>query len=108
MSAEFTSETRAVIAARSASLCEICGGARAFDTHHRRPRGMGSTRRADSRTAAAGLHLCRDCHRLAESHRRLAVLLGWLVPQGFDPATQPVLIRGEWVRLGADGSVEAA
>jgi 5-methylcytosine-specific restriction protein A len=108
MSAEFTAETRQTIEARSSSVCEICGAARAWDTHHRRPRGMGSTRRADSCSAAAGLHLCRPCHNLAESHRNLASLLGWLVPQTKDPAAQPVLRRGEWVRLLPDGTVEAA
>ena len=105
MSAEFTPATKAAAAERSAGLCEVCGSARAFDYHHRRPRGMGSTKRADTASLAACLHICRHCHTLIESHRNLATLLGWLVPSTFDPASQPVLRRGEWVRLTEDGGI---
>lgn len=99
MSAEFSIAVRAVVADRSNGLCEVCGSARPQEHHHRRGRGMGGTRRADSATASADLHACRDCHRLIESHRNLALLLGWAVPQTLSPASTPVLYRGEWVVL---------
>lgn len=108
MTAEFTSDVRELVAARSGSLCEVCGAARAWDAHHRRPRGAGSTKRADSAAPSACLFLCRMCHNLVESHRNLAALLGWLVPQSMSPAAQPVLIRGEWKRLTDEGTYEAA
>lgn len=106
MTAEFSAETKAAVDVRSDGCCEICGAARAVEKHHRRPRGMGGTKRTDSSSAAACLHVCGGCHRMAESNRNLATLLGWLVPSTFDPANQPVLYRGEWARLGEDGSVE--
>lgn len=106
MTAEFSAETKAAVDVRSDGCCEICGAARAVEKHHRRPRGAGSTRRLETASAANCLHTCRECHRLAESNRNLAMLLGWLVPSTFDPASQPVLYRGEWARLGEDGSVE--
>lgn len=106
MTAEFTAETRALVAGRSGGLCETCSAAKAWDYHHRRPRGMGGTRRSDSASPTACLHVCRDCHNLLESRRNLATLFGWLVPSKFNPATQPVLYRGEWAVLGEDGSVE--
>ena len=106
MSAEFTSDTHEMLRERSGNLCEVCGSCRAWDAHHRRPRQAGGTKRQASAAITNALHVCRDCHNLLESRRSLATLLGWLVPSTFDPATQPVLYRGEWARLGEDGSVE--
>lgn len=96
------------IEGRSGGICEICGLDRVHEHHHRRPRGAGGTRRGDTNTASNGLGLCRDCHRFTESYRRLATLLGWLVPQSCDPATYPVIYRGEKVLLADDGRIEAA
>lgn len=105
MSAEFTPEVRAIIEGRSGNICEVCGSARAWDSHHRRPRMAGGTRRADVGTAANALHTCRMCHNLIESHRNLARLLGWLVPSSLSPEACPVVYRGEWVHLDAGGSI---
>lgn len=105
MSAEFTPKVHAILTERSNGVCEVCDAARAWDAHHRRPRGMGGTRRADSATPAAGLHVCRACHNLLESHRDLAKLLGWLVPSTGSPAATPVLRRGQWVLLDDDGGI---
>jgi hypothetical protein len=54
------------------------------------------------------LGVCRLDHNFIEARRRFAMMLGWLVPEGHDPELQPVLYRGEWKRLLADGTVEAA
>ena len=106
MTAEFSPEVVAQLGHRSGGLCEVCGSARAIDKHHRRARQAGGTRRAESAAITNALHVCRECHNLLESRRNLATLLGWLVPSTFDPATQPVLYRGEWSRLTEDGDVE--
>ena len=107
MSGEFSVAVRALGADRSKGLCEVCGSAKPQEHHHRRGRGMGSTRRVDAATASADLHTCRECHRLIESHRNLAMLLGWAVPQRLSPLSTPVLYRGTWLSLLDDGSTEA-
>lgn len=107
MTAEFTAETSALITARSGGVCEMCGEDPAVQKHHRRARGMGGTRRPQSASPANALDLCRDCHHFTEVYRRLARLLGWLVPQHADPAVVPVVYRGERVLLTDDGGIEA-
>lgn len=98
----FSAEVRDYITCRAGDVCEVCDSAPIAEIHHRRPRGNGGTRRADTNQAANGLGLCRDCHRLIESYRTVAKLLGWLVPQGASPADVPVMYRGEWKVLTAD------
>lgn len=104
----FPPEVHAAIDERSGGWCEVCGANRVEEHHHRRPRAAGGTRRADTNTAANGLGLCRSCHRLIESHRTIAVMLGWLVPQHADPESMPVLYRGVFSRLNTDGTLETA
>jgi hypothetical protein len=106
MSGEFTPQAHAALDTRSMGLCEVCGGGTVTEHHHRRPRGSGGTKRPETSTASNGLAVCHDCHRLIESHRALALLLGWLVPQMGDPAQSPVLRRGVWVLLADDGAIQ--
>jgi hypothetical protein len=103
---------QALVLTRSAGKCEIrspqCLVARhgyrvamlpehERSLHHRRPRGMGGTRRADTHTAANLLLVCGSgvtgCHAYAESHRELAYERGWLVRQGDDPARTPLVLH---------------
>lgn len=104
----FPPAVHAQIDERSGGICEVCGGAPVHEHHHRRPRGSGGSRRADTNTAANALGLCRDCHRLVESYRALAKVLGWLVPQGAAPDTYAVIYRGERMLLTDDGGLVAA
>lgn len=83
---------------RSGGNCERCGGF-GEQIHHRRPRGMGGTRREDANGLPALVHLCRLCHEFIESNREWAHENGWLVRQWADPAYQPVKIQGSWVQL---------
>lgn len=92
-------EVMAVCQGRAASLWQL---------HHRRPRGMGSSRRPETNQAANGLHVCADDHRYIESHRELALRNGWLVRQNQTPADVPVLYRHRWCLLSDDGSVVEA
>lgn len=107
MSAEFSPSVLTVVHNRSEWMCEVCGMTRAKEHHHRRPRGQGSTKRLDSSTASACLHLCRDCHRMAESYRYVALTCGWLVPQNDSPLSTPVVYRGRHVLLDDLGNVVA-
>lgn len=101
----FADAVRGIIAARSGGVCEVCGAAPAVEMHHRRARGIGGSKRPDTSLVSNGLHVCGQDHRLIESRRGLALLLGWLVPSGFDPQTSPCLRRGEWVFLELDGGL---
>ena len=83
---------------RSEGCCERCGG-QGEQIHHRRPRGMGGTRREDTNGLAAIVHLCANCHAYIESNREWAYGHGWLVRQWADPAYQPVRMQGSWIRL---------
>lgn len=105
MSAEFPLSVLDTVHGRSGWVCEMCGKSEAADHHHRRPRGQGSTKRLDSSTASACLHVCRPCHRLAEAERNLATTCGWLVPQNESPVSAPVVYRGVRVRLSDDGGI---
>jgi len=77
---------------RAGYRCERCGDADGpFEVHHRRPRGMGGSRREDTNSPANLLLLCTRCHLWTESNRATALERGYLVPQGQDPATVPVI-----------------
>lgn len=81
--------------------------------HHRRPRGMGGSRRVDTHTAAAVVLTCGHgtigCHFYAERHREWAFARGLLVPQrtdgeATDPAEVPITLHsGRRVRLDPYG-----
>lgn len=95
---------------RAGYSCEICteqvGDRRGVDhhIHHRRPRGAGGSRRADTNLPSNLLLLCPPCHREVESHRGPAQSMGWLVVQSVDPATIAVLVqRDRWAYLTDDG-----
>lgn len=64
---------------------------------------MGGTRRADSNSPAALLHLCLDCHGLIESRREWALSNGLLIRQTADPARIAVRLGGRKVLLDNTG-----
>jgi hypothetical protein len=105
MAGEFTAEVRDIVVNRSGGMCEVCGDP-AWDLHHRHPRKFGSTKRAWIGYASNCLAVCRMDHNLIEARRSLSYLLGWLVREGHDPSTVPVVYRGARVWLGVDGSVK--
>jgi 5-methylcytosine-specific restriction enzyme A len=104
----FTTEVRDLIRDRAAGNCERCGDLNnvrdhGAQVHHRRPRGMGGTKRDSTNGPSNGLHLCGMCHRVVENNREISLNLGQLVRQQQDPKTVPVLYRGQWVLLDDDG-----
>ncbi len=106
-----TTVVHALLRERSVGRCEMCGGP-ATNTHHRRPRGMGGSKDPATNTPANLVRVCGSgstgCHGWIESNREAARDCGYLVGQGHDPATVPVLLMTsgglfEWVLLDADG-----
>ena len=68
---------------------------------------MGGTTDPSTNSPGNLVYLCSSCHEHIESHRETARVDGWLVRQGHDPSTIPVLYRGSWRLLEADGSLGA-
>lgn len=104
----FPPAVRDIVVNRSMESCEICGAGRVAEIHHRRPRGSGGSRDPETNRASNALGLCRDCHRMCESYRRVAELMGWLVSQRNRPSAEPVMYRGLRSFLHDDGSVTPA
>lgn len=94
---------RRLVKARSGGTCEgRCLNTPATDWHHRMPRSVGGLWEAVN-----GMHLCRECHSWVTDHPVDGADLGWHLWSTNDPATVPVLRRGEWVLLDADGGWES-
>ena len=100
----FQPDVQAAIMARGYNHCELM----VSDTcrlipdtiHHRRPRGMGGTRRAETNCADNGLLTCYVCHDAVERRREWAIENGFLVSQFRDPADVPVWWRCAYSRDG--------
>jgi len=90
----FSRNARNSMMVRSKGGCELCFFGRVEQFHHRRPRGMGSTRRPETNLPSNGLAICEPCHRMVESNRAQALASGWLVPQRVDPMSVPILRHG--------------
>lgn len=96
---------RKLVRARSGGVCEIymCGGAPGSEWSHRKRRSQGGPWEAVN-----GLLACHQCHldiTLYESQVR-AEDRGWVVKMTGDPASIPVLRRGDWVLLDDTGGWE--
>lgn len=105
----FSKVVRDLVAERSGGVCEllipvVCTGM-AQVMHHRRPRGIGGTRRVDTNEPSSALHICDACHRHLEvSERGVARRNGWLVSQHASPVNVPVLYRSRvWLLLTNEG-----
>lgn len=106
----FPPTVRQLIVERSSGRCEVMAAGCTFTAtaiHHRRPRGMGGSRRPDTNLASNGLATCDSCHRYIESLRDESHSRGWLVMQNQSPAAIPAVHRGQWALLLDDGSVQS-
>lgn len=94
------------------SLCEICGQRPGTNMHHRQPRQRGGCKLPYINQPTNLMWLCGwgnsidGCHRDVELNRSYAKSVFWLVPRPLKPAELPVLRRGSFVWLYADGSFE--
>lgn len=80
----------------------------AFSVHHRRPRRMGGTKRADANAAQNLLILCGSgvtgCHGWVESNRTEAYSRGYLLYDRDNPAEHPFKDgEGRWWLLDEEG-----
>jgi hypothetical protein len=101
----FSAAVRTTIRQRADNYCEICGRKPGVEVHHRRSRNMGSTKRPETNEPANGLLTCREDHRLIEANPTLAEVMGWVVPQHADPASEMVIYRGRAVLLDNLGNL---
>lgn len=88
--------------------CRTSIEGRPYSIHHRRPRGMGGSKRPDTDRPQNLLVLCGSgvtgCHGWIESNRAWAVEHGLIVRQGDDPMVRAVAdSAGEWWWLDALG-----
>jgi 5-methylcytosine-specific restriction endonuclease McrA len=103
----FSDKTREAVYERAAGRCERCGGTGSvWHFHHRRPRGMGGTSRADSGNTANALLLHPSCHEWVERNRAAAYDMGYLVDQQSDPCGTRVKLWDGWVILTDTGTYQ--
>ena len=109
MTAAFSADTKTIVIERAKGRCDKCGAAITSGAHwhHRRARGMGSTKRPESSSPANCLLLHPACHDYVEKHRTESIDNGWLVRQQDDPRLMPVLLQGVWCLLFDDGTVRS-
>lgn len=105
----FSPRVRQVIKERAGTegefvRCESCGQwDRRIQLHHRRARGMGSSRRAGTNDASNAAACCGACHYSIEQFRTEAIKSGWLVPQHRSPNEVPIRMGEQWFLLADDG-----
>ena len=105
---KFTNNVKKAVLERSKGRCEICGiVCLSGQYHHRRPRGMGGSKRAETGGAANAVLLHPWCHERVERNRQDASERGWLVPQSLDPREIPFKRHDGWFLLGDDGTLTA-
>lgn len=106
----FSAKVRATVLARDQWRCAWCGDGLdgTSELHHRRPRGMGSSRLPWVNLAGNGVYLHARCHTVVESQRAGAIEDGFLVSMNGVAVSSEVPIRhavhGRCL-LGDDGSV---
>ena len=101
----FPPEVKDIVAQRANNCCERCFFATGDETwHHRRPRGAGGSKAADTNVASNAVYVCAACHRDIEMQRTNSLHYGWLVRQGKCPAEAPIWMNWRWVYLNDDGT----
>lgn len=93
-----------LVTGRSGGHCECMSSGCtlvAEHTHHRRPKGLGGTRRPESQYASNALAVCARCHLRIHAMPTWARDNGFLVRQSDDPAAVPV-----WWRCAGHGQTK--
>jgi hypothetical protein len=109
----FSPRVRRLLWRRFAGRCAVCGGdlpAKGWTAQHRRARGIGGSTDPVAAGPANGLAVHElPCHRAIEDKPATALVMGWRVPQGVDPAARPLCLwDGTWVLLTNDGTTVPA
>lgn len=82
--------------------CERCARWTVLTLHHRVKRGQGGAWAADNCVLVCGDGV-RGCHGWIEANPDAAAVEGFHCRPWEDPASVPLLVRWDWVRLGGDG-----
>jgi hypothetical protein len=104
--------TVAAVHTRANRRCERCGTdwSDFWSMHHRRPRGMGGSKRPEVNAASNILLLCGSgttgCHGWVESNREEAYELGLLVHKWQMPVEVPVTLWHGTFLLDDDGGLQ--
>ena len=94
--------TRQGVIDRDQRRCRRCSAPMA-QIHHRRPRGMGGSRRDEAINAPSNLVcLCAPCHRWIEAHPAESFEDGWRVRRSHDPRAIPLVVGDSEVYLDDD------
>lgn len=110
--AKVSPRTRQVVLERDLFRCVACGTYVGpfgdYSLHHRRPRGMGGSRRPETNLPGNLLVLCGSgttgCHGWTETHRDEALSMGLLVSQFVtDPDQVPVQTYCGWFVFDNEG-----
>jgi hypothetical protein len=114
VSAGVAEATRAIVWERDENRCQWCGRLLRRDVdvtslQHRRPRGMGGSRRPDANEPQNLVLMCgtgtTECHGHVEKNRLEAFESGFLIRQHDDPLNIPLQSYDRrWWRLNADGT----
>jgi hypothetical protein len=102
-------DARDCVKARSGGWCEACGRNPVHDYQHRKARAHCT--KAELWDVANALHVCgfgnlSGCHGDIHGEPVWAKDRGYTVESHQDPASTPVLRRGEWVLLDSQGGWE--
>lgn len=103
-------KVRDLVIDRDDHCCVVCSRwAEGGSIHHRRPKGIGGSRRGDTNTPPNLVLLCGSgttgCHSRVHSEPAWSEPLGLLLRQWDDPALRPVRWHGGMVLLTATGGV---
>lgn len=106
-----TKSVRETVLERDLHACVRCGlyitPFGEYSIHHRRPRGMGGSKRPSTNSPANLLTLCgtgtTGCHGYIESHREQALEAGYLLTQQQHPDQEAVFTHRGWMLLDDDG-----
>ena len=97
---KFPNNIKELVAERAGWSCEVCGKpVTSPQIHHRRPRGMGGTRRKDSASPANALFLDMECHTWIESNRYTSLTQGFLISQSAVPSGEKFRHHEGWKYL---------
>ena len=101
---KFSQKTREAVVERAKGNCEICGKAVGDpNIHHRRPRGMGGTKRVSTGSPANALYLHAGCHAWVEVNRSASIDMGYLIRQKQEATEVAFLHHEGWMYLTDDG-----
>lgn len=94
MADQIPAANRRAVHDRAAGHCERCAMTTTVPhLHHRRPKGLGGSSRADRHAVSNLVQLCPTCHQQVHANPAMSAEDGWIVPRssGLEPAEVPIV-----------------